>query len=446
MVRTGWRSRVHARCAAVALVAGMVLTAAGAAPASAVLAGRPAMSQGARPLAGADSLVLNGVYCTSAASCWAVGNKEIGGATQNQVLRWTARSRWRPVNVPEPGGTAFGDNNNLNAVRCTRAANCWAVGDYQPPGSARLDQVLHWNGARWSAMSVPAPGGTAAGDFNELNDVACTSAMSCWAVGYYGIQMTTGTSESVVAFTQALHWDGTKWSLVPAPNPGGHSKNHVNALNAIRCASARDCWAAGSDGSASNAAHRNLMLHWNGVRWTAAAVPSPGGTARLDVSQIRSLSCTSPASCWAAGSYGKELSAGHQKLLNQLLRWNGRTWVKAAAPNPDGSGPRARNALLAISCTTASDCWAVGGTGGTGGAGGQPGLNEALHWNARKWSVIRTPEPGGTGGDVANILTAIRCAGPGSCWAAGVIETSTGAEDQILRWKGTAWTVALGPS
>jgi hypothetical protein len=52
-------------------------------------------------------------------------------ATKNQVLHWTASGRWRRVTVPEPGGTAPGDNNNLNAVRCASATDCWAVGDVQ---------------------------------------------------------------------------------------------------------------------------------------------------------------------------------------------------------------------------------------------------------------------------------------------------------------------------
>jgi hypothetical protein len=427
MAKTDWRSPVHAWCLAIALLSSPLLVAAAATPAEAVVS---------------ESLALNGVYCTSQASCWAVGNQVSGGGTRDQVLRLKA-GKWRQVTVPEPGGTAAGDNNNLNAVRCASAMDCWAVGDYQPLGSARLDQVLHWNGTKWSVVSAPAPGGTAAGDFNELNDVACTSAASCWAVGYYGIEMSGSTGDSVVQLTQALHWNGTKWSLVPSPNPGGHSKNHVNSLNAIRCGSARDCWAAGSDGLGSNADHRNLMLHWNGASWTTVTVPSPGGTTKSGLSQIRSLSCTSPTSCWAAGSYGKELSAGHQKLLNQILRWTGRRWVKVTAPNPDGTGPKARNDILAISCITAGSCWAAGGTGAESG---RPGLNQALHWNGAKWSVIRTPEPGGTGGDVANILTSVRCATPGNCQAVGVVETSTGAEDQILHWNGTRWTTTLGPS
>jgi hypothetical protein len=395
MVRTGWRSLVLAWCSAVGLLSGSLLAV--SAPASAVVADVPGVNRAADALAAGDSLVLNGVYCTSKANCWAVGNRKTGDATRNQVLPWIGSGKWRQVTVPEPGGTAAGDNNNLNAVRCASAKSCWAVGDYQPLGSARLDQVLRWNGKRWSVVSAPAPGGTAAGDFNELNDIACTSAASCWAVGYYGIEMTTTTVDSLVALTQALHWNGRKWSLVSTPNPGGRSKNHANALNAVRCASVRDCWAAGSYGSGGSFAHRNLMLHWTGARWATMRVPTPGGTAKSAINQIRSLACTSPANCWAAGSYGRELSGGHQKLRNQVLHWNGKNWVKVTAPDPDGTGPQARNDLLAVTCTAASDCWAG-------------------------------------------------CTRPANCWAVGAVEMSVGAADQILRWNGTRWRTVLGPS
>jgi len=427
MVRTSWRLPVLAWTSVIALLSGSLLAAFTAAPASAAV----------------DSLVLNGVYCTSGVNCWAVGNLRTGDATLNQVLHRTRGGTWHRVSVPEPGGTAAGDNNNLNAVRCASATDCWAVGDYQPLGSARLGQVLHWNGKKWSVKSVPAPGGTATGDFNELNDVACASAASCWAVGYYGIDMTTTTDESVVALTLALHWNGRKWSLTRTPNPGGHSKNHVNALNAVRCQSVRDCWAAGSDGAGSSFIHRNLMLHWNGAKWTTRTVPDPGGTAKPAINQIRGLSCTSRTNCWAAGSYGKELQAGHERLRNQLLHWNGRKWVRVTTPNPDGTGLQARNDLFAVTCKTAGDCWTVGWTGGHNG---RPGLNETLHWNARKWSVIRAPEPGGTNGDVSNILTSIRCTKPSNCWAVGVVEMSAGAADEILHWNGTRWRTTLGPS
>ena len=443
-MRTGWRSPVIAWCSAVALIAGSLLAAASAASAAAaVVVDSPGVFQAAEPFVTADSLVLNGVYCTSASNCWAVGNKRVGNATLNQILHWTGSGRWHQVTAPEPGGKAAGDNNNLNAVRCASAAHCWAVGDFQPAGSARLDQVLRWNGKKWSVASAPAPGGTASGDFNELNDVSCTSAASCWSVGYYGLDLTGTTDESVVAFTQALHWNGRRWSLVSTPNPGGHSKNHVNAINAVRCSGAGDCWAAGSYGSGASLIRRNLMLRWNGARWATVSVPDPGGTATSSINQLRGLTCTARANCWAAGSFGRQLAGGHQKLRNQLLHWTGKKWVKATPPNPDGTGSQARNDFFAVTCTAASNCWAVGFTGGHNS---RPGLNETVRWNGRKWSAIHAPEPGGTNGDVANILTSIRCTRTASCWAVGAVEMSTGAADQILRWNGTKWSITLGPS
>jgi hypothetical protein len=71
---------------------------------------------------------LNGVFCTSSANCWAVGQQTPSGGAAgiNQVLHWGG-SKWRPVTVPEPGGSAKGDSNTLGSVRCWNARDCWAV-------------------------------------------------------------------------------------------------------------------------------------------------------------------------------------------------------------------------------------------------------------------------------------------------------------------------------
>ena len=45
---------------------------------------------------------------------------------------------------------------------------------------------MHWNGKKWSLVPTPPPGGTLSGDQNELYDVVCPSASSCWAGGEYG--------------------------------------------------------------------------------------------------------------------------------------------------------------------------------------------------------------------------------------------------------------------
>ena len=174
-MRAGWRAFVPGSGAAIALVSGSLLTAAPAA-----LAGTAAAT---RPLAPAVSEGLNGVFCISATNCWAVGWQRSNSVTLNQILHTTGGD-WFPVKAPNPVGKANRASNVLFAVRCTSATNCWAVGYAQRANAARKDQILHWNGMKWTAASAPAPGGTSkGGDINQLNDVSCTSAKDCWAVG-----------------------------------------------------------------------------------------------------------------------------------------------------------------------------------------------------------------------------------------------------------------------
>ena len=225
-------------------------------------------------LAAHKSQELFGVFCNSTTDCWAVGETKNKADTADQVLHWTGK-KWFTVAVPNPAGTGKGAVNELFAVRCTSRANCWAVGDSQKPNHAVIDQMLHLRGTKWSVVSAPAPGGTAAEDINDLVDVACTSASSCWAVGVYGIQGMSVNPQ--VLFNQTLHWDGKKWTFVKPPNPGGNAMGDANFLNSVRCTAPDDCWAAWHRRLLTVGALklRNVMLHWNGKKWAKEIVPSP---------------------------------------------------------------------------------------------------------------------------------------------------------------------------
>jgi hypothetical protein len=220
-----------------------------------------------------QSSVLNGIFCTSSANCWAVGTytPSSGGAPRNEVLHWNGR-KWSQMAVINPGGMGASHLSELFAVRCTSARNCWTVGD-DSHGTADLNQVLHWNGRKWSQVSTPTPGGTLSGDVNGLFDVVCPSAASCWADGDYG----TEASGSETVLNQVLHWNGKSWSLVKVPNPGGTGFDDVQAIDAIRCASVRNCLAVGTYGNIRTFKLRNEALRWNGGR--SSPPPTPAGPA-----------------------------------------------------------------------------------------------------------------------------------------------------------------------
>ena len=111
----------------------------------------------------------------------------------------------------------------------------------------------------------------------------------------------------------------------------------------------------------------------------------------------------------------------------------------ASLPEPDGTGTGALNQLNDVFCTSPADCWAVGrfGNSGTGGVS----VNQALHWNGRQWSLVPTPDPGGTDIGDSNHLYSIRCTSSADCWAVGAVQpTGQNGRNQILHWNGATWS------
>ncbi|HET7012507.1 MAG TPA: hypothetical protein VFI65_01260 [Streptosporangiaceae bacterium] len=415
-MRKGRSRRYLMLISGVALAAGSATTASAATPAS---------------IAGIGEL--RGVYCTSASNCLAVGDVFVKAADLNQLLHWNGKT-WSKVAVPSPGGTHTDDFSELHAVRCTTPDNCWAVGEYLH--GAQLNQILRWNGKKWRvAAGIPEPGGEINGEFSELEDVACTSAKNCWAVGQFGKDSATGE----VILNQALRWNGKTWSHVPTPNPAGTATNDENDLVGIRCATVNDCWAVGAYGNEQNGGRLfNEVLHWTGKKWTKVTVPNPGGTAIRDFSTLVSVSCTSTADCKAVGSYGSNAIGGAR--LNEVLSWNGTKWSVPKIPNPDGTAAGDAQNLTGISCLSPHSCW----TACHSGTQTQPTgtLNEAFRWNGKKWSQVTTPDPGGMTMHGVSQFFAIRCVTSADCWAVGNQVNGGGAfHDMILHWNGTKWIV-----
>ena len=82
---------------------------------------------------------------------WAVGDvRTNGGSTRVTILRWNhlcaggaAPGAWDICSF-DPGSAA--SRQNLNAVSCATANDCWAVGD--------AGLLLHWDGAAWGVFSA----------------------------------------------------------------------------------------------------------------------------------------------------------------------------------------------------------------------------------------------------------------------------------------------------
>src|SRR5215475_983611 len=137
----------------------------------------------------------------------------------------------------------------------------------------------------------------------------------------------------------------------------------------------------------------------------------------LSTTYLTGVYCTSRRDCWAVGLR----QAASSVILNQVLHWTGKSWVRVPAPNPGGTRAGHVSELTGVRCATARDCWAVGFYGDASGKS----LNEALHWNGRAWFATRTPQPASTGMQPQNYLTDVTCVTARNCWAVGYFRTST---------------------
>ncbi len=343
-----------------------------------------------------SSSALSGVACTSVSDCWAVGSyQDSNGTSFNETLHWNG-SAWSLGSTPQPGT----HGNNLDAISCTSASNCWAVGgQYVTPcgyGCSPSNEALHWNGTKWSLVTTPVGTGS---DGSYLSGVSCTSASDCWAVGF----QLSGTPYSPDS-SETLHWNGTKWSL---STPTG------NGLSGVVCTSASNCWAVGSSGQAQSPS-ANEALRWNGSKWAKVSTPNPSG----DSNDLGGVACTSAVTCWAVGS---SYNANTDSYASEVMEWDGSKWSLASTPQPGGAF------LSGVSCTSASNCWAVGAQGGFSS-------NEALHWDGSTWSLVSTPQPGGA------TLSGVFCTSNSDCWAVGDQGSYPNSSNEALHWDGTEWS------
>jgi hypothetical protein len=240
---------------------------------------------------------MNGVSCTAASSCTAVGL--VGGAGDGGlVARWNGTS-WILQGTPAALG--------LNSVSCT-AATCMAVG-----GGPVAESLT---GGTWRTLPTPAP------KLAELNGVSCVAVSACVAVGNAGI----GPSAEV--------WNGAEWMITPIPSPAGAS---YATLAAVSCTATTACIAVGHASYMSSPFSLPLVERWDGSSWTIQNTPSVAGGGALT-----SVSCTSATTCEAVGS---GLAEG----------WDGSSWTLQSGPSVASA-----TTLSGVSCTSATTCEAVG--------------------------------------------------------------------------------------
>jgi hypothetical protein len=298
----------------------------------------------------------------------------------------------------------------LSAVAATSARDVWAVGSFNSGGSFKT-LIEHWNGSRWSITPSPNP----AGGFhttNALGGVVAITPTNAWAFGFY--------EKATTSFRTLIeHWNGTKWSVVPSPNSGSGE----NTLAAAVARSATDIWAVGYHNDPGT--RRTLTERWNGSKWAVVASPSVGTGDNF----LFGAAAAPGGPVWAVGS--DSVSFG-QTLA---LRWNGHAWTAGTTASP-GGGDRF---LQSVTMPAARYALAVGSD-----LAGSQTRALAERWTGSGWSVVPAASPAAD----YNGLQSVAATSTSSAWAVGTRRASPGSAFRTLseHWNGTSWTTVASPS
>jgi hypothetical protein len=204
---------------------------------------------------------LDGVSCTSAKSCIAVG---AAGNSSSGLLAdsWNGKA-WKVLPVPTPA--VAGTAPTFTGISCTSTANCVAVGSSSalngPPGPLN-GFAEQWNGKKWSGLKITWPKGTAN---SYLMGVSCAKAGNCVTAGGENINLRAvgHTGKAAAAF-----WNGKTWTAAKLP---ALRSGRTSLFNGVSCPSTTECVAVGQYGPVKTTSGAGWAGFWNGKSWKQAA-------------------------------------------------------------------------------------------------------------------------------------------------------------------------------
>ena len=226
--------------------------------------------------------VLYGVAAVSASDAWAVGTYSSGGHSRGLVEHWNGAG-WKLVATPEPAVPT--NDVSLDGVVAISATNAWAVGSISN-GTTPRTLILHWDGKAWKVQRSRDPSDID----NALTAVAATSATSAWAVGY-DYNATAGQQQTLVE-----RWNGTAWKVQKSRN----TPDRYNTLLGVAATSAGSVWAVGTREAAGAAHYQTLIERWDGTAWSIVPSPDPGGGREND---LNAVAAASASNVWAVGAF-----------------------------------------------------------------------------------------------------------------------------------------------
>jgi hypothetical protein len=315
----------------------------------------------------AANTYLSSVACPSSTSCVAVGGYTDAAQHQQGLLLTRSGTSWTAVRAPRPAGA---ETVGVESVACPAVSSCVAAGGYLDSSSHSFGLLFYGHGSSWKALKVPLPANALPDQaFNgtQLISVACGSASSCTAVGYYA-----GPEGAQLGLILSGH--GSTWKAVEAPPA---AKGDYGILTAVTCPTAATCVAAGA------AQDKPLFETGHGTSWVPGTAKMPAGADSLPLPELNSIACSSAKACTAVGEYLNP----QNNSIGLLVSGYGSAWASAKMPLPAGARTTPGPQLNSVACRKV--CVAAGYYTDSSG-NGQVAL---VTRHGASWVAARAPLP-----------------------------------------------------
>jgi hypothetical protein len=102
----------------------------------------------AKPTGATDS-ELNGVSCPAGSACEAGGDYDNGSVSAPLAEGWTG-TKWAVQATPSISGSTYA---SFQGMACTTASNCWAVGETITSSGTTSPLIERWNGTSWTVSA-----------------------------------------------------------------------------------------------------------------------------------------------------------------------------------------------------------------------------------------------------------------------------------------------------
>ncbi len=337
-------------------------------------------------LLGTSDNSVGAIAGSSPSDVWAVGDFLPDAAKSNQDATLSFAEHYNGKTWTVARTPNVGPNFNSFYGAAASQGHAWAVGERLNGSYQDRALIETWNGKKWSIADNRQPGSVR----DMLFGASALSPSDVWVVGDQ--EGSRGVFE-----TLAEHWDGTKWTAVPTPDPGPGG-NHLYAVDAV---SPYDVWAVGQE-LGTQAPDQGLVEHWDGQSWSVVALP-PSGSASV---MLDGVAATANGQLYVAGEADSP-SQGGRPLVEY---YDGGTWQTATIPASAGS--------------IWTNLWGITVAGGTAWAVGtyvdpKTDNNNTLILDGigADWAVAAGPDPGSG----SNILGGVTTIG-GHLWAAGIYD------------------------